>query len=563
MGKGTDKMYITHSEWSNEFSEGGMTFGGAGGRRPTQIFRRLPFDCCSLSLQPFEHPVCTEDGIIFDLVNIVPYLKKFGTNPATGEKLEAKTLVKLNFFKNANDEYYCPITLKVFNENTHIVAIKPTGNVFAYDAVERLNIKAKFWKDLMTDEPFTRKDIITIQDPHNLDKRNLANFHYIKNDLTARDEEKERKKRDPLNNINQMGSTAKVLSQLNMEKIEKAAVDRKKKEEEAVAQGKPVDKAMEAMSNKKTQAYNAASYTTGKTSGSLTSTAVSVSTADDRVLMSHEEYMFPLIKAKGYGSIVTNFGKINIELFCDQTPRTCYNFIMLAKTGYYKNVKFHRKIKNFMLQGGDPTDTGRGGESYWKENFRDEIKSKLSHNARGILSMANKGPGTNSSQFFITFKPCTHLDGKHTVFGKVVGGMDVLDKLEMVPTNEDTDVPVSPPGIIMQDVTIFVDPYQTFTERLERKRGYEDEAKKNPAKKENPLDHSTWFGPTIKRDVAGGGSVGGAVGKYLSAATAASTLSVSTSDSGKNEATTKTEETFAPPPSKKKKVGGFGDFSSW
>ncbi|KAF8944091.1 hypothetical protein BGZ52_010934, partial [Haplosporangium bisporale] len=215
-------------------------------------------------------------------------------------------------------EFYCPITLKVFNENSHIVAIKPSGNVFAYEAVERLNIKAKFWKDLMTDEPFVRKDIITIQDPHNLENRNLANFHYVKNDLVAKDEEKERKKRDPMNNINQMGSTAKVLSQLNMEKIEKAAVEKKKKEEEAKAQGRPIDKAMEAMSNKKTQAYNAAAYTTGRTSGSLTSTAVSVSTTDDRVLMSHEEYMFPLIKAKGYGSIITNFGKINIELFCDQ-----------------------------------------------------------------------------------------------------------------------------------------------------------------------------------------------------------------------------------------------------
>jgi peptidyl-prolyl cis-trans isomerase-like protein 2 len=71
---------------------------------------------------------------------------------------------------------------------------------------------------------------------------------------------------------------------------------------------------------------------------------------------------------------------------------------MLAKSGYYKDVKFHRKIKNFMLQGGDPTGTGRGGESYWKENFKDEIRAKLSHNARGMLSMANKGPGTNSSQ---------------------------------------------------------------------------------------------------------------------------------------------------------------------
>ncbi|KAF9574519.1 Peptidyl-prolyl cis-trans isomerase cyp8 [Mortierella alpina] len=557
MGKGTDKMYITHSEWSNEFSEGGMTFGGAGGRRQTQIFRRLPFDCCSLSLQPFEHPVCTEDGIVFDLVNIVPYLKKFGTNPATGEKLDAKSLIKLNFFKNANDEYHCPITLRVFNEHTHIVAIKTSGNVYAFEAVERLNIKAKFWKDLMTDEAFTRKDIIVIQDPHNLQNRNLAEFHYVKNELAAVDEEKERKKRDPLNNINQQGSTGKILSQLNMEKVEKTAVERKKKEEAAKAAGGTANKAMDAMTNKPALAYNAASYTTGKASASLTSTAVSVSTTNERALMSHEEYMFPLIKAKGYGSIITNFGKINIELFCDQTPRTCYNFIMLAKSGYYKDVKFHRKIKNFMLQGGDPTGTGRGGESYWKENFKDEIRSKLSHNARGILSMANKGPGTNSSQFFITFKPCTHLDGKHTVFGKVVGGMDVLDKLELVPTNEDTDVPVSPPGIIMQDVSIFVDPYQTFTERLERKRKYEEEAKSNPVKKENPLDHSTWFGPTIKRDVEGGGSVGGSVGKYLAAASAKA--------SPHDSANAQDVESIPAVPAKKKKTatGGFGDFSSW
>lgn len=139
--------------------------------------------------------------------------------------------------------------------------------------------------------------------------------------------------------------------------------------------------------------------------------------------------------------------------------------------------------------------------------------------------------------------------------------MDVLDKLEMVPTNEETDVPVSPPGIVMQDVTIFVDPYQTFTERLERKRGYEEEAKRNPIKKENPLDHSTWFGPTIKRDVAGGGTVGGAVGKYLS-----SSVTSSGSASGTTTKEAKDEESFATPPAPKKKkvvAGGFGDFSSW
>ncbi|KAF9164138.1 Peptidyl-prolyl cis-trans isomerase cyp8 [Actinomortierella ambigua] len=560
MGKHTDKNFITASE---RLEQG---YGGAGGAKESQIFRRLPFDCCSLSLQPFESPVCTEDGIVFDLTNIVPYLKKHGTNPATGEKLEAKDLIKLHFHKNANDEYHCPITLRVFNENTHIVAIKPTGNVFAYDAVERLNIKAKHWKDLMTDEPFKRKDIIVIQDPHNLSNRNLAKFHHVKNDMAIVDEELEKEKRNPLNNINALGSTSKVLSQLSAKEADK------KKAEDKVSTSKSTtattDKAMTAMASKSAHPYNAASYTTGRAAASLTSTAVSISTKDERALLTHEEYMFPLIKAKGYGSIVTNFGKINVELFCDQTPRTCYNFIMLAKSGYYKNVKFHRKIKNFMIQGGDPSGTGRGGESYWKQNFGDEIRQNLSHNARGLLSMANKGAGTNSSQFFITFKPCKHLDGKHTIFGRVVGGMDVLDKMERAPTDEDSDVPL-PPGIVMQDVSVFVDPYQTFTERLERKRKYEEEDKKAGGsgeqgaanKKKSTLDQTTWFGPTVKRDIVGGATVGGGVGKYLATATAAAGAGSATGAVG--AAGTGSGIKNLPPPKKKPVSSGFGDFSSW
>ena len=163
---------------------------------------------------------------------------------------------------------------------------------------------------------------------------------------------------------------------------------------------------------------------------------------------------------------------------------------------------------------------------------------------------------------FLTFKPCTHLDGKHTVFGKVVGGMDVLAKLELVPTDEDTDVPLSP-GIIMQDVTIFVDPYQTFAERLERKRKYEEDAKTNPVKKENPLDHSTWFGPSIKRDVEGGGSVGGGVGKYLAAATAKKSEADSSSKAGASSIAATSDIPAEPPKKKKAAGGGFGDFSSW
>jgi len=121
--------------------------------------------------------------------------------------------------------------------------------------------------------------------------------------------------------------------------------------------------------------------------------------------------------------IVTEKGEIGIHLYSDQTPITCENFINLSKAGYYNGTTFHRVIPGFMVQGGDPTGTGAGGPGY---QFQDEFVSSLKHNDEGILSMANAGPGTNGSQFFITYAPTPHLDGAHTVFGKVITGMDVV-----------------------------------------------------------------------------------------------------------------------------------------
>lgn len=112
--------------------------------------------------------------------------------------------------------------------------------------------------------------------------------------------------------------------------------------------------------------------------------------------------------------------------------QTCKNFATLAATGKYDNVIFHRIIKGFMIQGGDPTGTGRGGSSIYGSKFEDEFVPSLRHDAKGTLSMANSGPGTNGSQFFITLGPTPHLNGKHTVFGKVVQGEDVVDKLGSV-----------------------------------------------------------------------------------------------------------------------------------
>jgi peptidyl-prolyl cis-trans isomerase B (cyclophilin B) len=126
-------------------------------------------------------------------------------------------------------------------------------------------------------------------------------------------------------------------------------------------------------------------------------------------------------------TIKTNRGDIVIDLYADKTPRTVNNFVFLAKDGYYNGVTFHRVIPDFMVQTGDPTGTGRGGPGY---KFADEFHPSLRHTGPGILSMANAGPGTNGSQFFITHVKTDWLDGKHSVFGKVREGMDVVNAIK-------------------------------------------------------------------------------------------------------------------------------------
>ena len=125
-------------------------------------------------------------------------------------------------------------------------------------------------------------------------------------------------------------------------------------------------------------------------------------------------------------TIETDRGAIELELFPEYAPKTVNNFICLAKDGYYDGVTFHRVIPNFMIQGGDPTGTGRGGPGY---NFEDEFIGNPLRHETGSLSMANAGPGTNGSQFFITHASQPHLDGKHTVFGRVTEGQDVVNAI--------------------------------------------------------------------------------------------------------------------------------------
>uniref|UniRef100_A0A673NPU0 PPIase cyclophilin-type domain-containing protein n=1 Tax=Sinocyclocheilus rhinocerous TaxID=307959 RepID=A0A673NPU0_9TELE len=362
--------------------------------------------------------------------------------------------------------YHCPVLYTVFTNNSHIVANKVTGNVFSNEAVEQLNIKTKSYKDLLTDEPFTRQDLITLQvtgtescvaagechisfcpfisqDPTNLDKFNVSDFFHVKNNMKVLDPDEEKAKQGP----------SYHLKSTNMETRETLAeLYRDYKGDELLAS------TMKEPEAKKTDKLNAAHYSTGRVSASFTSTAMTPATTHEADAISDDTVRYQYIKKKGYVRLHTNKGDVNVELHCDKVPKAGENFIKLCKKGYYDSTIFHRSIRNFMIQGGDPTGTGTGGESYWGKPFKDEFRPNLSHTGRGILSMANSGPNTNKSQFFITFRSCTYLDRKHSVFGRVVGGLETLTAMENVESDPKTDKPKS--EIKLLSTTVFVDPYE-------------------------------------------------------------------------------------------------------
>lgn len=144
----------------------------------------------------------------------------------------------------------------------------------------------------------------------------------------------------------------------------------------------------------------------------------------------------------------TTQGEITLELFPKIAPLAVENFVTHVKNGYYDGIIFHRIIKGFMIQGGDPTGTGRGGESIWKKPFRDEFAPNVTFNKKGILAMANAGRSTNGSQFFITVAPTQWLNGKHTIFGEVKSGYENVRKLEMVPVSPRANRPYDEQKII-------------------------------------------------------------------------------------------------------------------
>ncbi|KDQ63517.1 hypothetical protein JAAARDRAFT_695453 [Jaapia argillacea MUCL 33604] len=536
MGHGnSDKLYITHEEHSGRFGQHTAGTSGFKACETGGLASATPFDSCTLTGQPFTNPVCARNtdgtGNVFDLINIVPWLKAHdNVNPISQEALTPAQLIPLHYARKSSGEIHDPISFKPFSMHSHIVAIATTGNVFLAESV-------KGGKDLVADVAFKKSDVITLQNPHGLPSASVP-------------------------------STSSSVTKAAPPSDKSKAVT-----------AKPVAGGVSAVKAKANVPWNVSPYSTGMPGASLTSTSVDPQTATSRLVWDEEEIMFEAIanppkgkgkekdvgKRRAYVRVVTSLGggSLNLELFCEKAPKTCYNFLMLAREGKYDNCLFHRLIPAFPIQTGDPTGTGAGGESYWGTPFRDEfeLKGAAKHDGRGVIAMANKGPSTNGAQWYVTFRATPHLDRKHTVFGKLVGGEDLLDTLEKLPTKEGTDRPAKP--IRITQVIIYQDPFEDYKSRLEKKLAKKAEAAANggtvgaPAGKEKKDgDEINWFGEKVGVESTATG-VGGGVGKYLDLNTNKKRpLSATAADSEQDLG-------GADDGQKKKKKLGFGNFEGW
>ncbi|TFY77216.1 hypothetical protein EWM64_g6796 [Hericium alpestre] len=443
-----------------------------------------PFDCCALSFQPFTTPVVARNadgtGFVFELTNIIPWLKQHNnTNPITQEPLRPEDLIALHYSKKGSGEFHDPISFKPFNEHSHIVAIATTGNVYLADSI-------KGGRDLISDVRFKKEDVITLQNPHGLPPASVPSKETVKKDTTA---------------------------------VTKAP-----------AKAGP----MVATQKKEAVPWNVSPYSSGLPGASLTSTSIDPQTQSSKLVWDEEELMFEdiskplkgkgkekdLAKRRAYVRVVTSLGgSLNLELYCEKAPKTCYNFLMLARQGKYDDVLFHRLVPGFMIQTGDPTGTGSGGQSYWGTPFRDEydLKGAAKHDDRGVVAMANKGTNTNTSQWYITFKATPNLDRKHTVFGKLVGGEDVLNALEKLPLKDGTERPAKP--VWITEIIIYQDPFEVYktrlTKKLAKKAEAEESAKAPKEAKKKEGDDINWFGVKVGLEKSTAANGVGGVGKYL------------------------------------------------
>eukprot|EP00629_Pelagomonadales_sp_RCC1024_P000624 CAMPEP_0119281320 /NCGR_PEP_ID=MMETSP1329-20130426/24473_1 /TAXON_ID=114041 /ORGANISM="Genus nov. species nov., Strain RCC1024" /LENGTH=548 /DNA_ID=CAMNT_0007281929 /DNA_START=190 /DNA_END=1833 /DNA_ORIENTATION=- len=475
-----DRMFVTATEHAR--GEGGYKKKVERG-----MTGALPFESCALTLLPFQHPCCARDGILFDALALLPFAKARGRSPATGAPLAVKDVIRLKMAKNMDGQWHCPVTCKVFTNHSRVCAVATTGNVYSYEAVKELCLKRPPpLLDLLDSTPFKKEDLIMLHDPDDKElvkKRDLSSFWHLAEERAKRAAQINGSK--PEDHIKTNAGDQAVLKEARRNV---AARDEKRLALEAerlkasLAPDRPENKGLTAaflrccqLGATTAEVTGGSLLTSGATSGSFTSSALTVSTTAALRPATRDELQqarWKLLRGlgkKGYCRLVTSHGDLNVEVHCDMVPRAAENFLGLCAAGYYDGAPFHRVVKHFVAQGGDPTGLGTGGESLWGARFADEFDSRLVHDQRGVLAYANDGKDRNRSQFYCTFKSCQHLDNKHTVFGRLVGGQDTLAKIERVAVDESDDHRPKGDGVKILSTAVFVDPTIEADELFEAK----------------------------------------------------------------------------------------------
>ena len=377
-----EKQYQSAQEHraNSQIRSGTAGLGGGGS------VRKLPFNCCALSLMPFTTPVCTSNGIVFEKSAIEPFLDEHKIDPVTGEPMSKKDLIQLNMDKDEEGRWQCPILTKPFADHTKIIGIKqPTGNeanVYSYEAYYELNVKAKNYECLISGQKFNKKkDVILLNsDPTDKEFHKLRDINTFFHVINQRQLEK---KAPQHSNIRHSVTATRILDKIN--KTKQSEDDSSKKrtgdKEDLKKEGKRLKIFSEDVTGVK--------YNTGKAASSFTSTAVEATNENEAREATEDELLQSMLsvmrrrKKKGYVRIETNMGNLLVEIHCDMVPRTATNFIKLCDAKKYNGVTFHRLIKSFMIQGGKPPkDSSGNDESIWGGAFKDEFDNRLKHDGK-------------------------------------------------------------------------------------------------------------------------------------------------------------------------------------
>eukprot|EP01031_Cornospumella_fuschlensis_P040286 gene40286-49086_t len=332
-----DRIYITATEWATEYGGKKRETNSGNQTRP------LPFDHCALSLAPFHTPVMlpNDTGVVFDFENIVPYLQKHKCDPVTGREMSTKDIIRLHMSKNADGQWECPVTNKVFTASSHIVAIRTSGNVYSYDAVLELNIKAKSMLDLIDNTPFTKADIMTIQNPTDTEatrRRDISSFTHLQQ--VRADAAVVRKAEGGVRHTTSSQAAMAAIQAQQQADLESGI--KKKTTEEIIRGGAGAEGGVDVrrfldLSPTIEDVNPGQVNTDGKAGGSFTSTAVNMHTSNATRLATPEEIrqarwrIMRRLAKKSYVQLQTTHGNLNIEVFTDMAMCTAWNFLTLCK----------------------------------------------------------------------------------------------------------------------------------------------------------------------------------------------------------------------------------------